>query len=177
MILTVAGLWNSGPQHWQSVWEAAHPAWKRVPHRDWDTPAREEWVDEFEAAVAACPEPPVLVAHSLGCVLVAHWASLARHSPIRGAFLVAPSDVAAASYPRGPTDFSPIPLTPLPFPSLLVTSTDDHYVTLERATAFAAAWHSELVVAGKAGHFNGASGHGPWPEGLARLEGFLARIP
>src|SRR5438067_596679 len=73
-ILILSGLWNSGPQHWQTHWESAFPAWRRVAHRDWISPERDEWVAELDAAIAACEGRPILVAHSLGCMLTAQWA-------------------------------------------------------------------------------------------------------
>ena len=111
----------------------------------------------------------VLIAHSLGCVTVAHWAAQYGHL-IKGALLVAPSDVDTAHYRAFPTTgFGPMPLQPLPFPSKVVASTTDEWVTLERAQQFAQAWGSELVNIGDAGHINAASGHGPWPDGLELL--------
>ncbi|EQD61004.1 protein containing DUF1234, partial [mine drainage metagenome] len=74
LVFILPGLWNSGPQHWQTQWQARHPEWKRVLQRDWATPDRAEWVETLRLNVAACRRPPVLVAHSLGCALVAHWA-------------------------------------------------------------------------------------------------------
>ncbi len=178
MVFTLAGLWNSGPHHWQTHWERAHPArFVRVPHREWSTPDRAEWVDELERALAECVEPPVLAAHSTACALVAHWARTTRRpQAVRGAFLVGPSDVEAASYPKGPTGFAPMPLVRLACPSLVVASTNDPYVSLERAKHFAQAWGSELVTVENGGHLNGDSGHGPWPEGLALLDAFEARL-
>src|SRR3546814_9647988 len=42
--------------------------------------------------MAACPAPPIRVAHSLSCALVDHW--VARHDrALKGALLVAPADV------------------------------------------------------------------------------------
>ncbi|MHB8571229.1 MAG: alpha/beta hydrolase, partial [Metallibacterium sp.] len=41
-VLILPGLWNSGPQHWQTQWEARHAEWKRVLQRDWATPDRAE---------------------------------------------------------------------------------------------------------------------------------------
>jgi predicted alpha/beta hydrolase family esterase len=76
-ILIVAGLWNSGPQHWQTHWERKYSKWERVAHRDWHAPDRDEWVAELDAAIAACDGRPILVAHSLGCMLVAQWAQWA----------------------------------------------------------------------------------------------------
>jgi uncharacterized protein len=171
-ILTLAGLWNSGPQHWQTHWERKYPAWTRVAHRDWHNPQRDEWVAELDAAIAQCEGRPILVAHSLGCMLVAQWAQSGSPLKIAGAFLVAPSDVEAASYPIDANAFSPIPLQPLPFPSIVVASSNDEYATPERSRTFAESWGSRLVEIGPAGHINGASGHGPWPEGEALLDEF-----
>lgn len=116
-VLILSGLWNSGPEHWQTHWQARHPAWRRVEHRDWIDPVRDEWVAELDAAVATCNGAPVLVAHSLGCMLAAHWA--ASRTPLRaaGAFLVAPSDVEAPSYPIDANGFSPCPWPACPSPA------------------------------------------------------------
>ena len=51
LVLTLAGLWNSGPQHWQTHWEARHPQWSRVPHGEWQTPDKDEWVAELDRAI------------------------------------------------------------------------------------------------------------------------------
>lgn len=175
-VLTLAGLWNSGPQHWQSHWETTHDAWVRVAHRDWNMPQCDEWVGELDAAVAQCDGPPLLVAHSLGCMLVAHWAQSGSQLKVAGALLVCPSDVEAGSYPVDPNGFRPIPQLPLPFPTLVVASADDPFVTIERARQFAAAWGSRLVEVGNAGHINADSGHGPWPEGEKLLAQLCAQL-
>jgi len=175
-ILIVSGLWNSGPQHWQTHWQANYPAWTKAQHRDWNHPRMDEWVAELDAAIAECAGRPILVAHSLGCMAVAHWARSGSHMQIAGAFLVAPSDVEAPSYPVAVNGFAPIPMAPLPFPSMLIASTDDQYASLERSRAFARAWGSQLVEIGDAGHINGDSGYGPWPEGEAMLEEFCREL-
>lgn len=175
-VLVLTGLWNSGPNHWQTHWERKHPEWARVPHRDWNNPQCREWVAELDAAIAACDGPPVLVAHSLGCVLAAQWARSGSPLRIAGAFLVAPSDVDAPSYPANANGFAPMPLDKLPFPNMLVASNNDPYVTAERARAFAAAWGSKLVEIGNAGHVNGDAGYGEWPEGEQMLQEFCAQL-
>jgi predicted alpha/beta hydrolase family esterase len=116
------------------------------------------------------------VAHSLGCPLVAHWAASGSALTIAGAFLVAPSDVEAASFPTEATGFAPMPMRKLPFPSILVASSNDPYLAIERARAFAAAWGSRLVEIGEAGHITGDSGYGAWPEGEKMLLQFCAEI-
>jgi predicted alpha/beta hydrolase family esterase len=116
----------------------------------------------------------VLVAHSLGCVTVAHWATDHRHE-VAGALLVAPPDVEHDWAAEVVRDFAPIPLAPLPFASIVVASTDDPYADIGRAESWACAWGSRFVSLGPAGHINADSGFGPWPEGLALLDELIAR--
>ena len=175
-VLPLPGLWNSGPQHWQTLWERKYPAWIRVAHRDWNNPECSEWVAELDAAIAASEGPPILAAHSLSCALVAHWAKSGSPLRIAGAFLVAPSDVEGPNYPKEAVGFAPMPLQRLPFPSVVVASANDEHVSIERARAFAAAWGSQLVEIGNAGHINGASGYGAWPEGEKMMIDFCGQL-
>ena len=168
-VLILPGRGGSGPDHWQTHWEAAHPEFIRVQQREWDSPDRAEWVETLQRAIAADDTPVVLVAHSLSVSLVAHWA--AKYTgPVQGALLVAPSDVEAPAYPAGTTGFAPIPRAPLPFPTIVVASTDDPRVTLERATEFASAWGARLEIAGAHGHLGSASYLASWDYGYALLE-------
>lgn len=174
--LILPGLYDSGPDHWQTLWVRADDTCHRVVQRDWATPRCREWVDTLTEAIAAVPHEVVLVGHSTGSLLVAFWADhAARHAPallarVRGALLVAPCDPDGPAYPPGPEGFSPVPRAPLPFPSIVVASSTDEYVTLACARAFAESWGSRFVDIGAAGHINGASGFGAWPEGWALLE-------
>jgi uncharacterized protein len=169
-ILIVPGLHGSGPGHWQSVWESRIPGCSRVMQGDWDTPSLEPWIESLHRSVARCAVPPLLVAHSLGCVVVAHFARRFALE-IRAALLVAPCDVetplAAAANVGG---FGPVPTEQLPFPSFLVASTGDPWLGLERARDLSRAWRSGLVVIEGAGHINVESGFGPWPQGELLLE-------
>ena len=168
-VLILPGYADSGPEHWQSHWERDDPACRRVVQDDWLEPKRDDWVTTLDRYVAECAAPPVLVAHSLGCALVTQWAAGAR-APVKGALLVAPADVDSPSRtPDEVRSFSPIPLARLPFPSVVVASTDDPFVTVDRAAEFAAAWGSRLVILGAAGHINADAGYGPWPEGRRLL--------
>jgi uncharacterized protein len=167
-VLLLPGLWNSGPENWQSYWQREY-GFERVVQRDWETPDRAEWVATLDRAINASTVPAVLVGHSLGCCLIAHWAA-AHSGPVRGALLVAPSDVDAPSYPSCTTGFQPMPLNRLRFPSIVAASSDDMYVTLERARHFAQAWGAELEVVGAYGHINADSQLGLWPQGVALLD-------
>jgi predicted alpha/beta hydrolase family esterase len=168
-VVILPGLYDSGPQHWQSLWHAQHPEFERVVQADWETPRCADWVAVLDQAVAACARPPVLVGHSSACALVAHWSAARPGHTVHGALLVAPSDPDSPQYPEGPTGFAPMPLVRLPFPSVVVTSDSDVYVSLPRARRFADAWGGRLVVLADAGHVNAAAGFGEWPEGLALL--------
>lgn len=168
-ILIVPGLNNSGPDHWQSHWEQTLPNTHRVEQAEWDRPRLGDWVASLLESVRAYPGS-LLVAHSLGCALVAHLAAINRGKGIAGALLVAPADVDRDGPHHDLLDgFSPLPLNPLPFPSIVVASRTDPYVTLERSAHFARAWGARFVDLGAAGHINVASGHRRWVKGRAML--------
>ncbi|MDJ1158424.1 alpha/beta hydrolase [Chelatococcus sp. SYSU_G07232] len=176
-ILIVPGWSGSGPDHWQTRWEDKLSTARRVEQEDWYKIHRDGWAARVAAAVEAATRPVVLVAHSCGVPAVAHAAPLLPAGTVRGAFLVAPpGERAIRAIPGADPAFTPYPRDPLPFPSLLVASRTDDYCTYDEASDFALAWGSALVDAGDAGHLNTASGHGPWPEGLMRFAGFLAKL-
>ena len=171
--LILPGVGNSGPDHWQTRWEKRNPTFRRVEQEEWDAPRCEDWVRRLDEVIASLSGKAVLVAHSSACALVAHWTGQAgapNTAKIHGALLVGPSDPDGPNYPVGPTGFSPVPMITLPFPSIVVASTDDRYVTIERASEYASAWQSKLVIIQKAGHINSSSGLGDWPEGFELLK-------
>ena len=164
-ILFVPGLYNSDDDHWQSHWLDSLPDAERVTQADWAEPRLADWSANLRQAIERSPGA-VLVAHSLGCALVAHVAATRAGRCVKAALLVAPADVDRNDAPCSlPHTFAPMPRSPLPFPSTVVASRDDPFVSFERAKRFAAAWRSRFVDLGCAGHVNVASGHGPWPEG------------
>jgi hypothetical protein len=167
--LILPGLYNSDPSHWQSRWEARDETMERVIQDDWETPHCAEWVARLDQALDRTGPDTLLVAHSAGCALVAHWAVGGSEGRIRGALLVAPSDPEAVTFPSGPTGFAPMPQVRLPFPSVVVASSNDPFVSVTRAQAFATAWASSFVMIGEAGHINSASSLGDWPEGFSLL--------
>ncbi|WP_045234240.1 RBBP9/YdeN family alpha/beta hydrolase [Deinococcus pimensis] len=167
-VLVLPGWNSSGPDHWQTWLQARHPDFARVEQADWATPALADWTATLEAYVAR-HAPVVLVAHSLACPTVAHWAR-AGEDRVLGALLVAPADVERPDLPAELTGFRDAPERPLPFPTTLVASRTDPYCTFERAAHLARAWNARLVDAGDVGHLNTASGHGPWPQGETLLE-------
>jgi predicted alpha/beta hydrolase family esterase len=176
LILTVPGLGGSGPSHWQTLWEQSRPDTTRVELGMWSTPHRNAWVTKLDQAIRQAQAPVVLAAHSLGCLAVAWWAELAGQSfgsPVAGALLVAPADIDRVDAPDSLAAFRPTPRKLLPFPSILVASSDDPWISPEQAQSLAKSWGSHFVDAGPQGHLNAASGIGWWEEGQHLLDRVL----
>ena len=172
-VLLLPGWENSGPQHWQSLWETRH-AYVRVEQHEWITPLRGDWVARLEDVILACDEPAVLVAHSLGCILTAAWAAHSKNTHrVKAALLVAPSDVERPEIREQLPSWSPIELRALPFPSVLLASRDDPYCEFERARLFGYAWNSQFMDYGPCGHINADSGLVSWPEGHVLLQDLM----
>lgn len=163
-VLVLPGWENSGPLHWQSLWEHQH-GYERVEQHDWMRPLRGDWIARLEDVLLESDRPAVLVAHSLGCILVAAWAAHSRNTRlVKGALLVAPPDVDREEVRQILTSWAPVPMHKLPFPSVVMASSRDPYCRPERAREFATAWGAEFVDAGPLGHLNADSGLGDWPK-------------
>jgi uncharacterized protein len=168
----VPGLGNSGPEHWQTYFETKGDNFIRINQQEWDAPNCADWIETIDTALANVDlNTVVLIGHSLACTSIAHWAK--RYGKkIKGALLVAPSDVDVPGYNFPTTGFSPIPSDKILFKTIVVASTNDEWVTLERAQYFANNWGSEFINIGDAGHINTAAGFGKWDEGLTLLAKF-----
>jgi predicted alpha/beta hydrolase family esterase len=190
----VPGIWNSGPDHWQSRWQAEREASDadagadasagagadagtvvRIAPSSWSDPDPADWGAAISRAVTACSEPPVLVAHSLGALAVAHWLSDRSRPGVAGAFLVAPPDPAAAGFPEPAAGFR-APGARSSVPTRMVVSDDDPYCSAERAVAFARTLGSQVLRVGALGHVNVDSGVGDWPAGRQLLEEFTSTL-
>lgn len=172
-ILLLPGWQNSDAPHWQSRWEAVHGD-HRVEQHEWMHPRRGDWLARLEEEVLAAPGPVALVAHSLGCILVAAWAAHSRNTDkVRAALLVAPGDLERDDLRQMIPGWAPIVRQRLPFPSLLIAANDDPYCDAARSRQMAADWGARFVDAGAAGHLNGESGLGDWPQGRALLNDLL----
>lgn len=170
-VLVLPGWQNSGPRHWQTLWEQQNPIFLRVQQRDWERPHRSWWLERITEEVKQSPAPIVFAAHSLGCIALAYWCQAAPDlvSKVKGALLVAPADVDRKDTPQQITDFHPVPKKLLPFPSIVVASDNDPFLSPDRAREIARTWGSRFVDIGPAGHVNGDSGLGDWPEGKRLL--------
>jgi len=156
------------PDHWIERWSGKLSTATRVEADDARaTPAR------IVAMAQNAERPALLIGHSTGAIAAALAAQ--QGARVVGAFLVAPPDdktlstLDAGAWPAPPR-------APLPFPSTLVASRNDPWASFEASQALAQAWGSEFIDAGEAGRIDAESGHGPWPDGLLKLAGFLRRL-
>lgn len=164
--LIVPGLGGSEQGHWQQWWLAQDPDASLVEQDDWANPDVRSWVQRLAAMVRGHPGS-LLVGHSLGATLIPHLGKAYPGLNIRGALIVAPADVdgspALREIARG---FAPVPTERLPFPAIVVASTNDPYLGIGRAMKLADSWGARFFNVGEGGHINTASGYGPWPGGL-----------
>lgn len=176
-LLIIPGLGDSGVGHWQNFWLDHFPNAIKVTQNNWDQPLLSDWIERLEATLQTIQEPTILVAHSLATILVAHWAKKQQNTHIIGALLVAPADVDSQEHtPECTWNFAPIPLHLLPFPSIVVGSENDPYMTLERAQKLAKNWGSDFINIGKKGHINSEMNLGLWEEGQAILKLLIQKI-
>jgi predicted alpha/beta hydrolase family esterase len=180
LVLLVPGLGGSGPGHWQTRWERQRADCRLVDLGLWNRPHRNTWVNKLNHAISDASRPVVLVAHSLGCLAVSWWAALERPTangvpnPVIGALLVAPPEVDFYPLDDRLKAFAPAPEQVLPFPSILVASHDDPYMSFRRARHLAGVWGSGFADAGRVGHINAASELGDWPFGQFLLRRLLS---
>lgn len=169
--LVLPGWLDSGPGHWQTRWQQLHGL-ERVQQDDWLWPRRGDWMARLEEVLLADPRPAVLVAHSLGCHLVAAWAAHSRHvDRVAAAWLVAPPDLDRDELPPQLASWRPTLRQPLPMPALLVHSDDDPFAAESATLQLAADWRLPTWRLPGRGHLNADSGLGDWPDGWARLRG------
>ncbi|UIJ70413.1 alpha/beta hydrolase [Aurantimonas sp. HBX-1] len=174
--LIVPGLNGSPPGHWQFHWAEGDERAEMIEQENWSKPLFTDWLHALEARIVGSAPGVILVAHSLGCSLVAALASRPAASHVGGALLVAPADARALSE-RYPTvgAFAAAADGALPFTSLLVASRNDPFMSFEQAERQAANWGSTLYDLGEAGHINIASGFGPWPDAMTLADGLRGR--
>lgn len=172
--MIIPGLGGSGDNHWQSYWSRSFDKAIRIEQENWDEPELEKWLEKLNDVIEKLDHPVILVAHSLAVSLVLHWTAKYNNLNIKGALLVAPADVESPEHtPDVVRKFAPIPAIKLTFPSIVVASLNDPYISLNRARYFAEQWGSEFINIGEKGHINSDSNLGLWEEGqniLLRLQ-------
>jgi predicted alpha/beta hydrolase family esterase len=175
-VLLLPGWLNSDAAHWQSRWEVLH-GYTRVEQDDWTWPRRGDWMARLDEVIQQQDAPVVLVAHSLGCQLVAAWAAHSQHTArVVAAWLVAPPDTEREDTPPNLFNWRPMVRSKLPFASRVLASSNDPYCALERSEGLARDWGSSFENIGVCGHINGDSGLGDWSEGQTGLVQWWARL-
>lgn len=177
-VLIVPGLRDHVAAHWQTLLAGRLARVRSVPpmgRENLDCAVR---VEAIEREARAIDGPLVVVAHSGGVVMLAHWARRTRRA-VRGALLATPPDFDAPMPEGYPTvqalrdgGWLPVPMQPLPFPSIVAASRNDPLARFEQVEAMARQWGSRLVDLGAVGHLNPASGYGEWP----RAEAFITEL-
>jgi predicted alpha/beta hydrolase family esterase len=168
-VLIVPGLRDHVAEHWQTLLATRLPRVRTVPpmgREDLDCARRCAAIEREAQAVEG---PLVVVAHSGGVVMIAHWARITRR-PVLGALLATPPDFERPMPAGYPTiaeleagGWLPVPRRPLPFPSIVAASRNDPLGAFDRVAGLARDWSSWLVDLGEVGHLNPASGFGEWP--------------
>ncbi|MBM3455956.1 MAG: serine hydrolase family protein [Bacteroidetes bacterium] len=175
--LVIPGYGNSDKDHWQTFFETQLTNCHRIEQESWENPQCEDWINTINNTVIRYDaDSLVLVSHSMGGIAIAHWASR-FNTKIKGAFIVAPPDLENPYLDLNLESFTPIPTLKLPFPSIVIGSSNDNWATLERTQTFADNWGSKLIIIGVAGHINTTSGYGKWENGLNLLKQFADENP
>jgi len=172
-VVIVPGLRDHVPDHWQTLLA------ERLREQGWSVrtvqPLQENKqscaarVAALEQTLEGIDGPIILVAHSVGTLITVHWSQQHKRQ-IKGALLAAPPDF-DTPLPPGYSDpetlqrngWTPVPRAPLPFPSIVAASRNDHLGTFERVEALAQLWGSRVVDLGRVGHLTPADGFGLWP--------------
>ncbi|MFV8372842.1 RBBP9/YdeN family alpha/beta hydrolase [Flavobacterium sp. LB2P74] len=170
-LLILTGLGDSGENHWQSYWLQKFKNSTKLIQDNWDEPQLKNWLATLNETILKLDTPTILVAHSLAVSLVVQWASANSNQNIIGALLVAPADVDSPEHtPEVTWNFSPIPKAKLNFPSIVISSENDPYITIERAEYLAQKWGSDFINIGQKGHINSESNLEYWEEGQLILQ-------
>lgn len=173
--LIIPGFNGSSDKHWQRIWAGERQDSVIVEQQNWSCPVLSDWQEKLDEALSVT-ESAFLVAHSLGCLLAASYARRRFTHKIRGALLVAPCalDTAITMHPCL-AGFGAEPLSELPFPNILVASSNDPYMSGSQAQRYALCWGSEVLTIGAVGHINVDSGFGRWSAGYDLLDKMVQR--
>lgn len=174
-IVSVPGIGNSGPNHWQTHWERIFPKMIRISPASWTAPELGNWVKEIDRVSGSSDMGPVFVCHSLGCLAFLHWAQQTTSS-WQGALLVGVPDATGVNFPKSAAGFAPRNISVMRSPMLVLESSDDPYDPVGEGRQLAQTAGGTVINLGCKGHINEASGLGDWKEGQGILTAFLAGL-
>lgn len=175
--INVPGLGGSGEHHWQTFWEKAYPEIGRVEQEDWDHPVCTIWVDQLCKTITdSGSKPVVLIGHSLGCATIVHAAAQHKLNGVAAAFLVAMPDVERADFPKECIGFSPMPQLKLPFPSVMIASENDPYISSAELKKWTGVLGGDFISVGEREHIGTAAKLEYWEEGQGLFEDFVGSL-
>jgi predicted alpha/beta hydrolase family esterase len=173
-VLLLHGWGGSDYPHWQS-WLAGELAKDYgcvnfLKFSDFDHPKLAVWLREAKAALEEF-RPDIVICHSLANTLWFHLCKQKKElRELQKLYLVAPPsiecDIAELS------EFFPVVVPKQLFAkeALLITSTNDPYMTQEEAKKVQKELDVPMKVIQNGGHLNADSGYGPWPWMLSEVE-------
>ncbi|WP_457745125.1 RBBP9/YdeN family alpha/beta hydrolase [Sulfurimonas sp.] len=164
-VLLLHGWGGSDFPHWQS-WLAGEIAKDYgyvnfLKFSDFDAPKLDIWLDELKKALLDF-KPDIVVCHSLANTLWFHLCQTQSLQKLQKLYLVAPPSLNCEVEEL--SEFFPvqIPHTLNAVNTLLVTSTNDPYMTTKEAQELQTTLNVEMKILENAGHINAQSSYGEW---------------
>lgn len=172
-VLLLAGWGGSDFPHWQS-WLAGEIAKDYgtvsfLKFSDFEFPNFAIWKKELLTHLKDF-KPDIVICHSLANTLWFHLCNANSITKVEKLYLVAP--------PSQTCDIAEIEsFFPLDMPknayadkTLLITSTNDPYMSMDEAKKLQDSLEVEMIVLKNAGHINAGSGYGEWPQILQMIQ-------
>ena len=164
-VLLLHGWGGSDYPHWQS-WLAGELAQDYgkvsfLKFSNFDTPKLDIWMDELQAELKDF-QPDIVICHSLANTLWFHLCNTTEVQSVEKLFLIAPPSLTCST--QEIQEFFPlkVPKNLNAKEVLLVTSTNDPYLTQKEAIKLQKTLNVKMEVIQNAGHINADSNYGKW---------------
>lgn len=171
-VLLLHGWGGSDYPHWQA-WLAGEIAKEYgvvsfLKFSDFDAPKLAVWREELLQELKDF-QPDIVITHSLANTLWFHLCNENILPEIQKLYLVAPPSNSCSTEEL--QEFFPLALPKKLFAkeAILITSTDDPYMSVDEAKAMQESLDIPMKVLENAGHINSDSGFGEWPWMLKEL--------
>ncbi|WP_297432385.1 alpha/beta hydrolase [Sulfurimonas sp.] len=173
-VLLLHGWGGSDYPHWQS-WLAGEVAKEYgcvyfLKFSDFDTPKYNVWMQELKTALEGF-KPDIVICHSLANTLWFHYClENSLEKKLQKLYLVAPPSLDCSIEELSEFFPAKLPATLNAANTLLITSTNDPYMTQDEAQNLQKKLDIETKVLENAGHINADSGFGEWKWMLQELK-------
>jgi len=163
-VLLLHGWGGSDFPHWQS-WLASEIAKNYgtvsfLEFSNFDFPDLNIWKKELQEELKSF-QPDIVICHSLANTLWFHLQSEIKK--VKKLYLIAPPSLHCNVEEIKEFFPLPMPTNTSAEETLLISSTNDPYMTLEEAKELQKSLNIEMKVLENAGHINAESGYGEWP--------------